>query len=171
MTSTTVTLAQTVGVAVFSSGGLWALFQTVLSRRERKIDVLKREQAETDRDELLAAAQSTAQTTALNSQEIRYTNLNADYQACRDGLNEVRDASALIIDVFDDVMMKLRPTRANSATFTLTMEAVEVTRVRGSISEARRHLLRVDFTARRRAVEDALPDPQQPPESRSPPGR
>lgn len=158
MTSTTVTLVETASVALISSGGLWGLFQTVLSRRERKIDTLNREQAETDRAELLATAQSTAQRTALASQDVRYANLNSDYQACRQGLNEVRDASSLIIDVFDEVMMKLRPTRTNSATFTLTMETDEVTRVRESISEARRHLLRVDITARNRIVENLLPD-------------
>jgi hypothetical protein len=171
MTSALVTLGETVGAAVVSSGGLWTIMNTILSRRERKIDVLNREQAETDRAELLAEAQSTAQRTALESNADRYKNLATDYQACRDGLNEVRDAASLIIDVFDEVMMKLRPTRANSETFTLTMEAVEVTKVRGSISEARRHLLRINFVARTRAPEGAAPDPQVPPESRSPPGR
>lgn len=158
MSAATVNFAETVAAAVISSGGLWGLVQTFVSRRERKIkadnavdkarqDELDREQAEKDRHDLLAEAQSTAQRTALDSSAIRYTNLETDYLACRRGLNEVRDAAALIIDVFDNVMMKLRPTRANSETFTVTMEASEVTEVRRSISEARRHLLYFNYTA------------------------
>lgn len=158
MSAATVTFAETVSAAILSSGGLWGLLQTVLTRRERKIkqdnavdkarqDEIDRERAEKDRHDLLAEAQSTAQRTALDSSAVRYQNLETDYLACRQGLNEVRDAASLLIDVFDNVMMKLRPTRANSETFTVTMEAAEVTKVRRSISEARRHLLYFNFAA------------------------
>lgn len=158
MNAATVTFAETVSAALLSSGGLWGVLQTVLTRRERKLkqdnavdkarqDELDREQAEKNRNDLLAESQSIAQRTALESSASRYKNLETDYLACRQGLNEVRDAASLLIDVFDDVMMKLRPTRANSETFTVTMGTDEVTKVRRSISEARRHLLYFNFAA------------------------
>lgn len=131
--------------AVLSSGVLWGVLQTFINRHERKTrrrqGELDREQKEIDRSDLLAEAQSISQRTALESANIRYKNMETDYIACRRGLGEIRDAAALIIDVFDNVMMKLRPTRGNSESFTVTLQAAEVLEVRRSIGEARRHLL------------------------------
>jgi hypothetical protein len=155
--SATASLMETVGASVLSSGGLWGVLQAILSRRERKIRLRKavtdaqqgeldREQKEKDRSDLLAESQSTAQRTALESADIRYKNLEIDYTACRTGLNEIRDAAGILIDLFDNVMMKMRPGRPPGATtFTVTLQADEVIEIRRSISEARRHLLYFDW--------------------------
>lgn len=167
--SPTITFAETVAIAVISSGGIWRLAQSFTNRRERRAradnaitkarqDELDREQAEKDRNDLLAESQSIAQRTALESSALRYKNLETDYLACRQGLNEVRDAASLLIDVFDNVMMKLRPTRANSETFTLTLQASEVIEVRRSISEARRHLLYFNVAAWKVPLEGDPPE-------------
>lgn len=60
--------AVTVAVAVVSSGGLWGFMQFVVGRRsEAARQIAEREQRDTDRSKLLAAAQQTAQQTALES--------------------------------------------------------------------------------------------------------
>jgi hypothetical protein len=132
----------TVAVALISSGGLWTILQTLLTRRERKDkqrrEMREDEQAEKDRSDLLAEAQRTAQQTALESADKRYNNLEKDYDSCRRGLGEVRDAAACLIDVMDGLMMKLEP---NGQNWHITMETAEVASVRSSINEARRHLL------------------------------
>jgi hypothetical protein len=60
--------AVTVAVAVVSSGGLWGFMQFIVGRRsEAARQIAEREQRDSDRNTLLAEAQRTAQTTALES--------------------------------------------------------------------------------------------------------
>ena len=144
MSSGNITVITTIFTAILSSGILVTGIQMVSGRRERKHKLrqaeIDRDQAEKDRGEMLAEAQATAQRTALESEAKRYGNLERDYENCRRGLGEVRSAAAILIDVFETMMMKLRPIRGGEA-FTLTLHQSEVTEARKSIQDARRHLL------------------------------
>jgi hypothetical protein len=133
MNPSTTSYLVTLAVAILSSGGL----QYVLNRKQRK-DQERREskqeekeekkdrddveRREIDRRELLATAQATAQRAALESADQRYVVLEKDYEKCRKGLDNLSQATGLLIDVVETVLVPMQP------------------EVKRAINEARRHL-------------------------------
>jgi hypothetical protein len=139
--------------ALISSGGL----QWFLGRRERKKQEEKErreeeKQAEKDKDEgerrdvdrreLLAKAQAAAQEAALASSDRRYNQLDEDYRRCREGLVDLSQATDLMINLFEKIIIRLEPASRgeNNQKFTVELELAEVNEVRVAISAARRHL-------------------------------
>jgi uncharacterized protein HemX len=151
-TSNNLSLVAAVVVALISSGGL----QWFLGRRERKKqeerdrrDEEKREKKdeddaekrEVDRRELLSKAQAAAQEAALASSDRRYNQLDEDYRRCREGLVDLSQATDLMINLFEKIIIRLEPTsRGENQKFTVELELAEVNEVRVAISAARRHL-------------------------------
>jgi hypothetical protein len=144
----------TVAVALLSSGGLFTTFQFFLTKAERKREAEKTkrdedkqaekdqregERAEVDRRELLADAQSTAQRVALESADKRYGDLHRDYQECRTILVELRNATGLLIDTFERVLIRLRP-NGEDGMYTTQIDLSELGEARRTINEARRNL-------------------------------
>jgi hypothetical protein len=144
----------TVAVALLSSGGLFTTFQFFLTKAERKREAEKTkrdedkqaekdqregERAEVDRRELLADAQSTAQRVALESADKRYGDLHRDYQECRTILVELRNATGLLIDAFERVLIRLRP-NGEDGMYTTNIDLSELGEARRTINEARRNL-------------------------------
>jgi hypothetical protein len=144
----------TVAVALLSSGGLFTTFQFFLTKAERKREAEKTkrdedkqaekdqregERAEVDRRELLADAQSTAQRVALESADKRYGDLHRDYQECRTILVELRNATGLLIDAFERILIRLRP-NGEGEVYTTQIDLSELGEARRVINEARRNL-------------------------------
>jgi hypothetical protein len=142
--SNNATFAETAVTAIVSSGVLWGGAQWILNRRQRKSEERKsdreHEKATLERREMLAEAQNIAQRTALESAADRYTQLRADYMDCRDGLIQIRDATALLIDVFENLLVRLRPDDSGGESYTAKMSLDELGASRRAINEARRHL-------------------------------
>lgn len=149
------TFGGTVATAVISSGVVMTVVTHVLSRRQRQkeeqrkadddkrqeeLDRIRRERAEDDRRELLAEAQNTAQRTALESANERYGRLNEDYQDCRTCLIQIRDATALLIDVFENFLIRLKPHSEDAEVYMTTIQLNELGEARRVINEARRQL-------------------------------
>lgn len=150
-TGTTASYVVTVAIAIISGGGLnW-----ILTYRQRKKieaqderDRKKREEKEkTDRrendrreTELLAEAQAVSQRTALASEAKRYGTLEKDYQACRNGLEKLSQATSSMIDAFEKIMIRLHPHGEDDMTYVAELTVNEIGEVRRSINAARRHL-------------------------------
>lgn len=157
-TGTILNYVITVGVAVLSSGGL----QYILTRGQRKKAEVKAlrdeekakrdeekqekkdrddiESREIDRRDFLSQAQATAQRTALESADKRYSELAKDYEHCRTGLLDLSEATSLMIEAFEKIMYRLRPNGDNTEKYTAELDLNEIGEVRRKINEARRHL-------------------------------
>lgn len=146
---------ETVAIAVVSGPASWGILQHFLTRRRRKEDAEKQEErnreavekehrerlkAEDDRRELLSEAQRTAQVTALESANARYTDLKTDYVECRAALVQIRDAASLLINVFESFLFKMQAAGENAETYTAVVQLSELGEARRAINEARRHL-------------------------------
>lgn len=129
-------------IAVFSSTGAWGMLQWILDRRRLVRDDVKHQKETEDRaladNRLLAEAQSTAQRTALESANARYGDLHKDYEACRDGLRELRRATALVIVAFEGVLTRARP--GEDGSMIIVVQAAELEAARRAVDEARDHL-------------------------------
>lgn len=66
--------------------------------------------------------------------------LEQDYNKCYEAMGHLRDASGLLIDVFEEFLMRLRPSGEDGETYTATMQLSELGSARRAINEARRHL-------------------------------
>jgi hypothetical protein len=139
----------TIAVAALSSGSLWGLLQFLLSRRTRKRQNEKDQEAlirakreardsEEQRIELLAEAQATAQRTALESAAERFDSLDKDFRECREGLREVRGVAFLLADAMNVFMSRVQVTAGNEYTAVLTADEVE--KARFAIERARQRL-------------------------------
>jgi hypothetical protein len=152
--NTTGSYIATVTVALLSSGGLFTTFQYFLNRAERKKerDKEKREEdkqqekdrqesekAEVDRRELLAEAQTTAQRAALESADKRYADLHTDYKECRNSFMELRNATGVLIDLVERILIGLRP-NGQDGKYTTEIDLHELGEVRRTVNEARRRL-------------------------------
>jgi hypothetical protein len=152
--SSNLELGVSVATSVLSCGGLWTAGQYFMRRRERidARDKAKRDedkQAEKDREdvdrrvrerrELLAETQVAAQRAALESEKGRYDSLNKDYENCRKGLSELSTATGLLIDVFEKILIRLRP-NGDDQKYIAILDLSEVGEVRRNINKARRHL-------------------------------
>src|ERR1700757_3260985 len=123
----------TILLSVMSGGSIWGFLQFLLSRRSRKqqhakdeeaLHLAKREarDAEEQRIELLAEAQATAQRTALDSAKDRFDALDKDYRECREGLREIRSVAFLLVDAMNMTMGRVRPTGDNEYTAVFTTD-------------------------------------------------
>lgn len=139
-----------IATAMLSSSVVWGSLQFFMNRRMRKVQAIKEEgeakqaklkaqRAEEERTELLAAAQATAQRTALESADTRYAGLMADYTTVRQGLRDLRQASSLVLSAFENFILRLRPLEDGSA-YQAVIKTEEVELSRSTISEARRLL-------------------------------
>lgn len=148
--SASITFVETVATAVISSGGVWRLASMFTNRRERKIaadnattkakqDELIRERMERERADLLAQSQSTAQRTALDSANARFSDLQMDHISTRKDLSELRQSTSLLINAFERFMMHMRPT-ADGTAYQMTLQNEEIDIARNTIQEARSHL-------------------------------
>jgi hypothetical protein len=152
--SSNLELGVSVATSVLSCGGLWTAGQYFMRRRERTDarDKAKRDadqQVEKDREdvdrrarerrELLAESQVAAQRAALESEKGRYDSLNKDYQDCRKGLSDLSAATGLLIDLFEKILIRLRP-NGDDQKYTAELNLGEVGEVRRNINKARRHL-------------------------------
>lgn len=140
----------TVLLAVLSGPVSWGILQFLLSRRTRKnqhakdneaLVKAKREarNAEEERAELLAEAQATAQRTALESAAERFDSLDEDYRACRKGLLEIRSVAFLLVDAMNVLMTRVQPGH-NGDEYSAVLTAEEVEKARFAIEQARRRL-------------------------------
>jgi hypothetical protein len=158
----TPTFLESTITAVVSSGALWGGVQWFLNRKQRKAeeerkkveahnaleeDRVRRLRVEAERREVLAEAQRTAQRTALESANRRYEDLWSDHLAlrednaeCRSGLASLRNATWLLINVFDDFLRRLQPSTADHETYTLVLHLTELGEARRAINDARRLL-------------------------------
>lgn len=152
--SSNLELGVSVATSVLSCGGLWTAGQWVMRRRERidARDKAKRDedqQAEKDREdvdrrarerrELLAESQVAAQRAALESEKGRYDSLHQDYENCRKGLSDLSSATGLLIDLFEKILIRLRP-NGDDQKYIAELDLSEVGEVRRNINKARRHL-------------------------------
>lgn len=140
----------TFGTALLTSGALWGGLQYLMTRRLRKLEHRKHlvdvENAEKDADarevrytELLAAAQRTAQATALESADKRYAALETDYRSVRRELKEVKTATGLVINAFENFLLRMRPSRAGEM-YSVSVTVDEVNIARALVVDARNHL-------------------------------
>ena len=147
-------LTETIITAFFSSTGAWGILQYVLSRRQRKEEKAKlareeskleekdrqdQERRDRERVSLLAESQALSQRTALESANARYTDLHSDYVTCRDGLRDLREATSLLLFVFDNFLGRLQPTDGGES-YNGSMSMSELGEARRAINDARRHL-------------------------------
>lgn len=145
----------TVLASILSSTGLWGAVQLLLTRRQRREDKEKekieakkaeqqeqerRESREQERREMLAEAQATAQVTALNSAKERYEGLQADYQACRTDLDELREATWGMLSIVEALLVRLVPHPEEPEKMVAAIDTSQLGEIRRSINEVRRHL-------------------------------
>lgn len=97
------------------------------------------EQAAKDREELLAEAQNTAQRTALDSANSRYSALQEDYRVMRTDLRGLRESNSLLINAFEGFLLRMRPTD-DGKSYQVILPAEEMIIARNTIMEARRLL-------------------------------
>ena len=145
----------TVLASILSSTGLWGAIQLLLTRRQRReenekkklaeqkaelLESERRESREQERREMLAEAQATAQVTALNSAKERYEGLQADYQACRTDLDELRDATWGLVGIIESLLIRLQPHGEDEGVLVASIDTSQLGEMRRSINEVRRHL-------------------------------
>ena len=150
----------TVAVALVSGTGGWGLLQFILNRRGRKAEAGRQEaeaetarealaKAQADRANLLAEAQATAQRTALDSANERYGQLKSDWEECRAGLKEAREAQregrkvmAALISAIDALVAQLKPGQGDEIIITVTR--AEMATITTALLDARAHLMSYD---------------------------
>lgn len=143
-------LVEIVATSIFSSSGIWAVLQTVMTRRERK-EKARNDQTKAENDELeklkrereneqwLGDAQVKVQRAALDSANSRYAALHDDYTAVRNEMKAVRAATGLTIEALSSVLDKFLPTDTGD-TFSAVMKRGEMNNVRKTIGQARSQL-------------------------------
>lgn len=142
--------AASIFTALVSSGIIWGLLNWWMQRQMRKTQGLKdraeiekhrrdEEQAAKDREELLAEAQNTAQRTALDSANSRYSALQEDYRVMRTDLRGLRESNSLLINAFEGFLLRMRPTD-DGKSYQVILPAEEMIIARNTIMEARRLL-------------------------------
>lgn len=136
--------------ALVSSGVIWGLLQWWMQRQMRKTQQDKdhaelekhrrdEEQAARDREELLAEAQSTAQRTALDSANSRYSALQEDYRTMRTEFRGLRESNSLLINAFEGFLLRMRQNE-DGLSYNVAIPADEMIIARNTITEARRLL-------------------------------
>ena len=136
-------------LAVVSGTGGWATLQFVLNRRgvkaaaakeEAEAEVRRREaaKAEAERIAFLQEIERKAYAAAEASQARRYSTLEQDYNDCRSGLRELRDAVRPLITILDAIMARIWPQEGQDVSISVTY--AEAVTVRRALEEAHRHV-------------------------------
>lgn len=146
---TLINYAVVVAVALVSSTAFWAFLQFVVNRRGTKAIAAKqeaeaestREQAAKVRDERIALAQEAAHKAyqdAEASYARRYRNLEQDYDTCRSGLTEIREAVRPLLVAIEKILYRVLHDEGDVVNVSVTRE--EINAVSQAVSDARHHL-------------------------------
>lgn len=148
MNSGNQTLFGVIAVAVLSGPGIWAFMQWLFGVRERRrAEDREQREKETRRDEkrreddaLLSRVQTAAQTSALRSARFENRGLRQGQRALHSALMELREATILLVDGFDKVLTRMKPSQ-NGTRLTITLDVAEAEDAKSTVNAARRHLL------------------------------
>jgi hypothetical protein len=144
--------ALTILVALLTSIAFPGVVVVFLIRREHKRDLEERREDDERRSEaeaktneelrrkLAVETQEIAHRSAIASANERYETLEKDYDACRSGLVELREAAALVIDVFERFLVRMRPKADSTDLYSIDLLLSDIGDARRAINETRRHM-------------------------------
>lgn len=146
-----VNLLMTAVGSVITSAGFWAVLQLVITRKGRTAEIA-RQNAETEkvkqdaqsgelsRQKILAEAQVVSQKTALESADVRYVGLRADYDELKLQSKGQREVISMLVEIMDTLVFRMRAATGDDDRIVVSVSAQEFLAARAALSEARMHL-------------------------------